>query len=159
MGHIKNSIELLTSNRNSNSELLLFKENNLVLLLSKPYAAVLMLLKSRDNSRTVKSTSNGAICSRNISKCFIRNRWPLIAPCKVFGENKIKLYARNGNQSYILHKQQFNKSTWSKKFNKAAKNETLKYSFKVRSRKDKKIQRLFQPSFKDCSKTFETSSW
>lgn len=42
----------------------------------KKHSKLFMLLKSSDVSFMAKSTWKGAICSRRINKCLIRNNWP-----------------------------------------------------------------------------------
>ena len=39
-------------------------------------------MKSKATSLMAKSTSKGEICSRRINKCLIKNKFPLIEPCK-----------------------------------------------------------------------------
>jgi hypothetical protein len=64
------------SRRNSKRALLLPKVNNLSRLLISSIAALCILLKSKLISFTVKSTWNGAICSRIINRCFIWKSLP-----------------------------------------------------------------------------------
>ena len=70
----------LTSKRNSSNALFELILSNCDPLENNPYAAVFSLAKSKYTSLIAKSTSNGVICSRNISRCLMRNKWPLIAP-------------------------------------------------------------------------------